>query len=58
MKDKELLKMLLKDGWQEDRIRGSHHVLKKGNRTEIVAVHGKEVATGIANAILKRTGLK
>jgi predicted RNA binding protein YcfA (HicA-like mRNA interferase family) len=56
--DKDLLKKLLKDGWNLERIHGSHHVLKKGNKTEIVAVHGKDVPTGTLHKILKRTGLK
>jgi hypothetical protein len=29
MKDKELLKKLLKDGWKEVRVSGSHHILEK-----------------------------
>ena len=28
MKDKELLKLLLKNGWQLSEIKGSHHILK------------------------------
>ena len=32
--------------------------LKKGNQTEVIPVHGKEISTGIANKILKRIGLK
>lgn len=58
MKDKELLKLMLKDGWKVERIRGSHHVMQKGERTEVIPIHGKDVPTGLLNAILKRTGLK
>lgn len=29
MKDKELLKLLLKNGWQLSEIKGSHHILTK-----------------------------
>ncbi len=58
MKDKELLKLMQQDGWKIDRIKGSHHVMKKGNQTEVIPVHGKEISTGIANKILKRIGLK
>ena len=58
MKDKELLKLMLKDGWKVERIRGSHHVLQKGEQTEILPIHGRDVPTGLLNAILKRTGLK
>jgi Predicted periplasmic or secreted lipoprotein len=58
MKDKDLLKLMIKDGWELVRINGSHHVLKKGDKTEIVPIHGKDVPIGLLNAILKRTGLK
>jgi predicted RNA binding protein YcfA (HicA-like mRNA interferase family) len=33
MRDKDLLKQLLKDGWVEKSVNGSHHKLVKGNRT-------------------------
>ena len=58
MKDKDLLKLLLKNGWKDVRQRGSHHRLKKDNKVEVIAVHGKDVPTGLLNAILKRAGLK
>lgn len=58
MKDKDLLKLFKKNGWIEVRVHGSHHIMKKENQTEIIPVHGKDVPTGLLNAILKRTGLK
>ena len=58
MKDKDLLKLLQKNGWKIERIHGSHHILLKGDKTEIVPVHGRDVPIGLLNAILKRTGLK
>lgn len=58
MQDKELLKLLKKNGWKEIRITGSHHVLQKGNMVETVPVHGKDVPPGLLNKILKRAGLK
>lgn len=58
VKDKDLYKMLLANGWQEVHIKGSHHKLRKGNQTEIIPIHGKDVPLGLLNAILKRTGLK
>ncbi len=58
MKGKELVKLLNKDGWELDRINGSHHVMKKDGRTEIIPVHNKDIPIGLANAIMKRTGLK
>ena len=58
MKDKDLLKLLEKNGWVEERIKGSHHVMKKDGKTEIIPVHRKDVPTGLLKTILKRTGLK
>ncbi len=58
MKDKDLLKLLLKNGLTIDRVKGSHHVLRKDSQTEVIPVHGQDVSAGLLNAILKRTGLK
>lgn len=58
MKDKELLKLLKKEGWQEKSIHGSHHKLIKDGKTLTVPVHGKELTKGMLNAILKQAGLK
>lgn len=58
MKDKELLKLLKKDGWIIVRIKGSHHILQKDGKTTVIPIHGKDVPTGLLNAILKETGLK
>ena len=58
MKDKDLLKLLLQNGWVLDRVKGSHHVLKKDGQTEVIPIHGQDVPTGLLNKILKRTGLK
>ena len=41
MRDSDLLKKLLKDGWQEVSIKGSHHKLRKGNQSEISQFTGK-----------------
>lgn len=58
MKDKDLLKLLIKNGWEVKRIQGSHHVLQKDEQIEVVPIHGKDVPTGLLNKILKRAGLK
>lgn len=58
MKDKDLLKSLLKNGWRLVRVHGSHHIVEKGGKIETIPIHGKDVPTGLLNAILKRTGLK
>ena len=58
VKDRDLIKKLKENGWQLDRVRGSHHVMKKEGKTEIVPVHGKDVPKGLLQKILKRTGLR
>lgn len=58
MKDKELLKLLLKNEWQLSEIKGSHHILTKNGKMEVIPVHGKDMKIGLLTKILKRTGLK
>lgn len=58
MKDKDLLTLLLKNGWVVTNVKGSHHRLKKGNQIEVIPIHGKDMKIGLLTAILKRTGLK
>lgn len=59
MKDKDLLKLLLKNGWQLDRVTGSHHILKKAGYELIsLPVHGKDLKPGLEQKFLKRAGLK
>lgn len=58
MKDKELLKLLQKEGWRVDRIKGSHHIMIRENKTLSLPIHGKDVPTGLLNKLLKDAGLK
>ena len=58
MRDKDLLKLLQKNGWVVKRVKGSHHVMQKEDKIQIIAVHNKDVPTGLLNKILKETGLK
>lgn len=58
MRDKDLLKLLKKNGWRLIRINGSHHILQKGEQTITVPIHGKDVPVGLLNRILKETGLR
>lgn len=58
MKDKDLLKLLKKNGWEVVRIHGSHHILQKNGKTTVIPIHGKDVPTGLLNAIMKETRLK
>ena len=58
MKDKDLLKLLLHNGWRVKRISGSHYILTKDGLIETVPVYGRDLAPRLLNAILKHTGLK
>ena len=58
MKGRDLVKLLKENGWHVARIKGSHHVMKKGDKTEIIPVHNTNIPPGLLNAILKRAGLK
>ena len=59
MTGKEVIKKLKQNGWILDRIAGSHHIMKKNDRTISVPVHGqKDLKSGTLNAILKEARLK
>ena len=58
MRDKDLLKLMQKNGWKGVRVNGSHHILEKDGKIETIPIHGKDVPNGLLNAILKRHGLK
>ncbi len=61
LKVKEIIKLLIEDGWKLERINGSHrhftHTIKKG----IVTVPGKlssDLAKGTEKSIFKQAGIK
>lgn len=58
MRDKDLLKLMQKNGGKVVRVNGSHHILEKDGKIETIPIHGKDVPNGLLNAILKRHGLK
>lgn len=56
---KDMIKLLKKNGWVKDRQEGSHHIMKKGNKTLPVPVHGnQDLGKGLEHKILKQAGLK
>ena len=57
MKGKDVVKQLQKLGWRINRINGSHYIMKKGDRTEVIPVHNTDLPPGLYKAIKKRTGL-
>ncbi len=59
MSGKQLIKLLIEQGWRLDRIEGSHHIMVKGERTLSVPVHGSsDLGKGLLNALMKQGGLK
>jgi len=59
MTGRELVRLLEKDGWVLDRIKGSHHIMIKDNKTLSVPVHSsKDLGKGLLNKLLKEGGLK
>jgi len=56
---KDLIRLLKENGWVVDRIKGSHYIMKKGDKTVSVPVHGnRDLPKGTLNSILKEAGLK
>jgi len=51
-----IIKRLLAEGWEEISTRGSHHKLRKGDRTVIVPHPRKDLPTGTARSIAKLAG--
>ena len=52
MTGREIMKRLKQHGWMLDRIKGSHHIFIKDNKTIPVPVHGnKEIPLGTVKNI-------
>ena len=59
MTGREIIKRLKAAGWEIVRVRGSHHLLKKGSSVVPVPVHGpKDIGIGLLTKIEKQTGVK
>lgn len=56
MKDKELLKLFLKNRWELRRIKESHYHLLKDGKRETLAVHGREIHPNLAKKLLDGVG--
>ena len=55
---KRILKILKENGWELDRIKGSHHIFVKGNESVPVPIHGnQDLKKGTFFAILKKIGV-
>lgn len=59
MSGKELIKLLKKQGWELDRISGSHNIMVKDDKTLSVPVHGnRDLPTGLLHRLMKEGELK
>jgi predicted RNA binding protein YcfA (HicA-like mRNA interferase family) len=60
MKHREIIKLLEADGWRHTRTSGSHAIYKHEQKPGIVVVpiHTRDLAKGIAAAILKQAGIR
>ncbi|UTC90331.1 type II toxin-antitoxin system HicA family toxin [Treponema denticola] len=59
MTGKEITKILKKNGWTIDRIKGSHHIFIKDDKTIPVPVHGnKDLPIGTVKNIFRLAGIK
>lgn len=55
---KEMLRFLRREGFVVIRVRGSHHVLTRGETDTVVPVHGDRVmAVGTLRKILRDIGM-
>ncbi|MDR2732963.1 MAG: type II toxin-antitoxin system HicA family toxin [Fibromonadaceae bacterium] len=59
MNAKELFRIAKKNGFALKRISGSHHIFEKNGHIVPIPFHaGKDLKTGLVNAILKQLGAK
>lgn len=60
MRATELVKLLLKNGWVEDRQSASHKTFKHPNNPMIITVpmHTGDIKKGLLHKLLKTAGLK
>ena len=57
---KKIMKILKKEGWEEKRIKSSHHILKKEGKTKLVSVpvNKSPIHRGTLGNIIKQSGIK
>lgn len=53
---KDIIKRLLKEGFERVSVRGSHHKFRKGDKIVIVPHPKKDIPTGTARQIAKQAG--
>jgi predicted RNA binding protein YcfA (HicA-like mRNA interferase family) len=59
MNGNDVIRRLKAEGWQQVRVRGSHHLMEKDGKVIPVPVHGsKEIGKGLLAEIERQTGVK
>ncbi|MDR2742453.1 MAG: type II toxin-antitoxin system HicA family toxin [Treponema sp.] len=59
MNGKDFVKLLRKHDWILDRIKGSHHIMRKNGISISVPVHKNEdLKPGILNSLKKQAGVE
>lgn len=62
MKYREIVKLIVQDGWELKRVRGSHRHYAHPDKPGIVTIAGhlmsNDVPPALVNSILKQAGLK
>ncbi len=54
MTGKQMKKLYQEMGWTLDRIKGSHHIMTKGDHTKSITIHsGKTLGKGLEADLLK-----
>lgn len=55
MTGREMVELYLANSWVLDRIHGSHFIMKKEGKVEVIPVHGsKDLAKGLESKLKKR----
>ncbi len=56
---KKAIRVLVRAGWELDRVRGSHHVFRHPDRPNrvVVPLHGGDLRIGTLNSIINGSGL-
>ena len=57
---RKLMRMLQRDGWILDRVKGDHHTFKHPDKEELISLPHpkKDLATGIVRSIYRIAGWK
>jgi predicted RNA binding protein YcfA (HicA-like mRNA interferase family) len=59
VRPKQLIRVLEKKGWEQRRVRGSHHYMVHPDIQDAipVPVHNRDIKRGLLTAILKTAGI-